>query len=70
MLNLASQNFIVPIFPSSKLLLKKSGREMIRIAKFANEKKSAMIQSGPGGVVVEAFTGLFSVCESAKDIAF
>ena len=25
-----------------------------------------MIQSGPGGVVVEAFTGLFSVFESAK----
>ena len=39
--NLASQNFIVPIFPSSKLLLKKSGREVIRIAKFANGKKSA-----------------------------
>ena len=29
-----------------------------------------MIQSGPGGIVVEAFTGLFSVYESAKDIAF
>ena len=27
-----------------------------------------MIQSGPGGIVVEAFTGLFSVYESAKDI--
>ena len=27
-----------------------------------------MIQSGPGGVFVEAFTGLFSVCESAKAI--
>ena len=39
--NPASQNFIVPIFPSSKLLLKKSGREVIRIAKFANGKKSA-----------------------------
>ena len=27
-----------------------------------------MIQSGPGGIVVEAFIGLFSVCESAKVI--
>ena len=64
MLNLASQNFIVPIFPSSKLLLKKSSREVIRIAKFANEKKSA------NDTFDDAFTGLFSVCASAKDIAF
>ena len=27
-----------------------------------------MIQSGPGGIVVEAFTGLFSVFESEKVI--
>ena len=27
-----------------------------------------LIQSGPGGIVVEAFTGLFSVFESAKVI--
>ena len=27
-----------------------------------------LIQSGPGGTVVEAFTGLFSVFESAKVI--
>ena len=40
-MNLASQNFIIPIFPSCKLLLKNSGREMIRIAKFANGKKHA-----------------------------
>ena len=70
MVCLASKNFIVPIFPSSKLLLEKSSREMIRIAKFANERNLQMIQSGPGGIVVEAFTGLLSVCASAKDIAF
>ena len=66
--NPASQNFIIPIFPSSKLLLKKSGREMIRIAKFANGKNMQLIQSGPGGIVVEAFTGLFTVFESVKVI--
>ena len=33
---------------------------MIRIAKLQ------MIQSGPGGIVVKAFTGLLSVFESAK----
>ena len=38
-LNPASQNFIIPIFPSSKLLLTKSSREMTRIAKFAKGKK-------------------------------
>ena len=27
-----------------------------------------MIQSGPGGIVVEAFTGLFTVFASAKNI--
>ena len=48
--------------------MKKSGREMIRIAKFANGKNMQLMQSGPGGIVVEAFTGFFSVFESAKDI--
>ena len=67
-MNSASQNFMIPIFPSSKLLLKKSGREMIRIAKFANGKNMQLMQSGPGGIVVEAFTGFFSVFESAKVI--
>ena len=63
----ASQNsLIIPIFPSSKLLLQKSGREMIRIAKFGNGKNTQLIQSGLGGIVVEAFTGLFSVFESTK----
>ena len=37
----AYSNFIIPIFPSSKLLLKKNGREVIRIVKFGNGKKSA-----------------------------
>ena len=41
---------------------------MIRIAKFANGKNMQLMQSGPGGIVVEAFTGFFSVFESAKDI--
>ena len=34
---------------------------MIRIAKFANGKNMQLIQSGPGGIVVEAFTGLFTL---------
>ena len=29
-----------------------------------------MIRSGPGGNAVQAFTGLFTVCESAKAIVF
>ena len=37
----SSRNFIIPIFPCFKLLLKKSGRKLIRIAKFGNGKKSA-----------------------------
>ena len=41
---------------------------MIRIAKFANGKNMQLIQSGPGGIVVEAFTGLFTVFISAKVI--
>ena len=41
---------------------------MIRIAKFANGKNMQLIQSGPGEIVVEAFTGLFTVFESAKVI--
>ena len=49
--------------------MKKSGREIIRIAKFANGKNMQLIQSGPGGIVVEAFTGLFTVFVSAKAIA-
>ena len=28
------------------------------------------IETGPGEIVVKAFTGLFSVCESTKAIAF
>ena len=32
---------------------------MIRIAKFANGKNMQLMQSGPGGIVVEAFTGFF-----------
>ena len=39
---------------------------MIRIAKFANGKNMQLMQSGPGGIVVEAFTGSFSVFKSAK----
>ena len=41
---------------------------MIRIAKFANGKNMQLIQSGPGGIVVEALTGLFTVFESAEVI--
>ena len=41
---------------------------MIRIAKFASGENMKLIQSGPGGIVLEAFTGLFSVFESAKVI--
>ena len=43
---------------------------MIRIAKFASGENMKLIQSGPGGIVLEAFTGLFSVFESAKVIVF
>ena len=41
---------------------------MIRIAKFANGKNMQLVQSGPGGIVVESFTGLFTVFVSAKVI--
>ena len=41
--NPASQNFIIPIFPSSKLLLKKSGREVIRITRLTNVLKEICI---------------------------
>ena len=34
------------------------------------ERNLQMKQSGPGAIAVEAFTGFFSVCESANAIVF
>ena len=43
---------------------------MIRIAKFANGKNMQLIQSGPGGIVVEALTGLFTFLNPRKLFCF